>query len=323
MRADRLISTIMLLQTRGRMTAQALAEELEVSPRTVYRDIEALSAAGIPVYAESGPGGGCALLGDYRSDLTGLTGDEVRALLMLGIPGPLMAVGASQALRSAMLKLLAALPAARRGEEARVRQRIHLDWAGWGAQPEEPVPHLRTIQQAVWQDHALQLTISAMFDARIETMVHPYGLVGKAGIWYLVCAREGETRVIRVSRVLEARITGESFRRPEVFDLARTWEAWRAQEEEVRAGYPVTVRLSPELVSLLPLYYSQSAHELLAQAGAPDREGWIILTLAFEGFAAARERILGWGRAVEVLAPEALRRSVVDYAEQIVAFYGR
>src|SRR5512136_703550 len=136
MRADRLLSLLMLLQARGRMTAQELAAELEVSERTIYRDINALSASGVPVYAESGPGGGCALLDSYRTNLTGLDQDEVRALFMLSIPAPLDQLGVSQELRTALLKLSAALPDTRRGDEERTRQRIHLD-STWWFQPEE------------------------------------------------------------------------------------------------------------------------------------------------------------------------------------------
>src|SRR5512147_2861952 len=151
MRADRLLSLLMLLQARGRMTAQELARELEVSERTIYRDINALSASGVPVYAESGPGGGCALLDSYRTNLTGLTADEARALFMLSIPAPLDQLGVGQELRAALLKLSAALPSSRRPDEERARQRIHIDSLAW-FQGEDPVPHLHTLQQAVWQD---------------------------------------------------------------------------------------------------------------------------------------------------------------------------
>ena len=148
MRADRLLSILLLLQARGRMTAHQLAQELEVSVRTIYRDIDALSTAGVPVYAERGPGGGCELIDSYRTSLTGLNKDEVHALFMLSIPAPLDELGVSQELKTALRKLAAALPAARRQDEERVRQRITLDWTGWN-QPADPVPHLQTIQQAV------------------------------------------------------------------------------------------------------------------------------------------------------------------------------
>jgi predicted DNA-binding transcriptional regulator YafY len=322
MRADRLLSLLMLLQTRGRMTAERLAEELEVSVRTIYRDLDALSAAGIPVYAERGPGGGCELIDSYRTSLTGLNEDEVRALFMLSVPAPLDELGVSQELRGALLKLAAALPAARRKDEERVRQRIHLDWSGW-FQPEEPVPHLGTMQQAVWEDRKIHLTYRLQYGTQVEVerLVAPYGLVAKAGAWYLVYARDDHVRVHRVSRVSDARITDERFERPPDFYLDTFWKAWCAETEEGRPHYPVTVRVAAALVPFLPQYFGERIRDGIERAGPPDAEGWITLTLPFETLQAARERILGLGSAVEVLEPQALRRSVVDFAAQIVAFY--
>lgn len=185
MRADRLISLLMLLQVRGQMTARELAKELEVSERTVYRDIEALSFAGVPVYGEPGPDGGYALVDRYRTNLTGLTEGEVRALFMLSIPAPLSDLGMSQELRTALLKLTAALPAARRHDETWIRQRFHLD-ATWWQQGEGHVPHLKTIHQAVWQDCKLYVVYRPLFSVEIERLVLPYGLVAKAGTWYVL-----------------------------------------------------------------------------------------------------------------------------------------
>ena len=320
MRADRLLSLLMLLQTRGRMTAARLAEELDVSERTIYRDIDALCIAGVPVYAERGQGGGYALLDSYRTNLTGLTGDEVRALFMLSIPAPLAELGVSQELKAALLKLSAALPAARRHDEERVRQRVHLDSAWW-FQSGEPVPHLRTIQQAVWQDHKLYLTYRLQFGVQVERLVDPYGLVAKAGVWYLVCARGGGMHIMRVARVLNARASDDAFERPVGFDLAAFWKAHCAEYEGNRLRYPVTARVAPHFVPHLPRYFGAHIRTEVAQAGPPDDEGWITLTLPFERLEDARERILGFGRAVEVLEPVALRKSVLDFAAQVVALY--
>lgn len=320
MRADRLLSLLMLLQARGRMTAEKLAQELEVSVRTIYRDIDALSVAGVPVYAERGIGGGFALLDSYRTTLTGLTHDEVRALFMLSIPAPLTELGVSQELRAALLKLAAALPATRRREEERVRQRIHLD-SVWWFQSEEPVPHLQTIQQAVWQDHKLYLTYRLPFETQVQRLVDPYGLVAKAGVWYLVYCRDDHLRAIRVSRVLAAHIADECFERPAGFDLATFWLGWCAAYEENRPYYPVKVRVAPNLVPVLPQCFDDDVREMIANAGSPDSGGWVTLTLPFETLEAARARILGFGRAVEVLEPEVLRKSVIDFATQIVDFY--
>jgi len=321
MRADRLLSLLMLLQTRGSLTAQVLAGELEVSLRTIYRDLQALSTAGVPVYAERGPGGGCFLLEGYRTNLTGLTPLEARALFMLSIPAPLDQLGVTQELKVALLKLSAALPASRRGEEERSRQRIHLD-SSWWFQAEEAVPCLLTIQQALWQDRKLHLTYRADFGTQVQQTIAPYGLVAKASVWYLVYAHpSGDIRALQVSRAAEAAILDETFERPAGFDLAAFWKDWCAEFEDNRARYMVTVRAAADLVSQLPHYFGNGIQALIAQAPAPDAEGWIILTLPFESLPAARARILGFGRAVEVLEPEALRKSVIDFASQITTFY--
>jgi len=321
MRADRLLSILMLLQARGKTTAEQLAEELEVSVRTIYRDIDVLSTAGVPVYAERGPGGGCALVEGYRTSLTGLTEEEVKALFMLSIPAALDELGMSQELRAALRKLAAALPDVHRQDEEKVRQRIYLDWAGW-PQP-EPAPHLQAIRQAVWEDR--QLTIAyrwiAPYVQQFERLVAPYGLVAKAGVWHLVCADDSQIRVHRVAELLDVRMMDEHFERPADFDLEAFWKAWCARREESRPRYPVTVRIAPGLVALLPLYFGDRIRERIAEAGPPDGEGWITLTLLFERIETARERILGFGRAVEVLEPEPLRLSVIDFAQQIVDFY--
>ncbi|MBN1888649.1 MAG: WYL domain-containing protein [Thermoflexales bacterium] len=323
MRADRLLSLLMLLQARGQMTAQELAGQLEVSVRTIYRDIEALSTAGVPVYAERGPGGGCSLIDGYRTSLTGLDASEVRALFMLSIPASLDELGAGRELKSALLKLAAALPAARHQDEERVRQRIYLDWSVEG-QTKEPVPHLQTMQQAVWEDRVLHLAYHLQIGPHalsFKRQVDPYGLVARAGIWHLVCAGDGRMRVYRVSRVLDARITDERFERPADFDLVAFWKAWRAGQAENRLPYLVEARVSPQLVPLLPLYLGESIHKVIAQAGSPDAEGWVTLTLAFDSLEHARERLLEMGGAIQVMEPEALRNSVIDFAAQITALY--
>jgi len=323
MRADRLLSMLMLLQIRGRLPAQALADELEVSVRTVYRDMDALSTAGVPVYAERGPGGGCALLDTYRTTLTGLTEDEVRALFMLTIPAALAQLGVGQELKAALLKLSAALPAERRRDEAWVRQRIHLDWTGW--QAEEPVPHLQAIQQAVWADHRLWLIYRRQAGPAVrqfERLADPYGLVAKAGVWHLTCLAGGRLRVYRVADLLDVRLTNERFRRPADFDLAAFWAEWCAETETRRWLFLATVRVSPALAVELPLHFGDRIRDQIA-AASPDAEGRLTVILPFDTFESARSRLLGFGRAVEVLTPLALRLSLADHAAQIAAMYGR
>jgi predicted DNA-binding transcriptional regulator YafY len=308
------------LQARGQMTARELAQELEVSERTVYRDIDALSIAGVPVYGVPGTYGGYALVDSYRTNLTGLTKGEVRALFMLSIPAPLGDLGVDQELRVALLKLSAALPDARRRDRERVRQRFHLD-STWWRQGEEQVPHLRTVHQAVWQDRQLYVVYRPPFATEMERLVAPYALVAKAGVWYLVCARNDALHVHRVSQLLDVRLSAESFRRPVSFDVAAFWEEWCAEYEMFLSDFTATVRVAPGFVPELPRYFGSSIHAKVAGAGPPDAEGWITLELCFESFEAARDRILGFGRGVEVLKPHPLRRSVLDYAQQIVALY--
>ena len=328
MRADRLLSLLMLLQSRGQMTAQALARELEVSERTIYRDIDALSVAGIPIYGEPGPEGGYALLNSYRTNLTGLTDGEVRALFMLSIPAPLEELGVSQELRTALLKLSAALPDSHRRDETRVRQRFHLDSAWW-RQGEEQMPHLPTIHRALWQDCQLDLVYRSPVGVPIRRTVAPYGLVAKAGVWYLVCARQETAaraeavRVHRVSDLLEVQIAEVTFDHPADFDLATFWQRWCAEYESLLTGFTATVRVAPEFLPELPRRFGSQIHQKIAQAGTADEAGWITIDLSFKSFEDARDHMLSFGRGVEVVAPLALHRSVLDFAEQIVALYGR
>ncbi|RPJ25164.1 MAG: WYL domain-containing protein [Chloroflexi bacterium] len=320
MRADRLLSLLMLIQSRGQLTAQELAEELEVSERTIYRDITALSASGVPVYASRGPGGGVRLIEEYRTTLTGLTPDETRALFMLGIPAPLMQLGMGEKFKGALLKLSASLPEGRRADESRTRQRIHLD-SSWWFQAEQQVPCLQIIQQALWQDRRLRIKVRwDFFNTEFEQEAEPYGLVAKANIWYLVYGRGGTPMVTRVSQIVEAELTPEGFTRPTGFQLEAFWEAW-CREYETQPPFCARVRVAPEALSMLGEYLGERARGRLSQQHVPYQDGWVTLDLPFESFIAARTRLLGLGRAVEVLEPEALRRSLVDFAEQIVGFY--
>jgi predicted DNA-binding transcriptional regulator YafY len=320
MRADRLLALLMLLQTRGRMTARDLATELEVTERTIYRDLTALSTAGVPIYAERGPGGGLALIEEYRTTLTGLTSEEVRALFMMSVPAPLTQLGVGQELKAALLKLSASLPDSSRAEQSRVRQRILLD-SSWWFQSGEDVPCLQTVQQALWQDRPLRLQVrSVFFDTQFEQVAEPYGLVAKASVWYLVYGRGGNIQVTRLSQVVAAEVLTGTFVRPANFELAAFWEKW-CTEYESQAPYVARVRLSPEILPTLRYYLEERARHSLTAVSAPDGEGWVTVDLPFESFVTARTRLLGLGRAVEVLAPEPLRKSLVDFAEQVVSFY--
>lgn len=321
MRADRLLSLMLLLQARGRMTAQELAEKLEVSERTVYRDLSALGMAGIPVTAERGPGGGCALMEGYRTNLTGLTEAEVDMLFMSGAASPLKDLGLAPAMEAALLKLLAALPKQRRGEAERARQRLHVDAAGWG-RPGDAVPHLRALQEAVWQDRRVRMVYRPEGRDEGERVVEPLGLVFKVNIWYLVARSGGEPRVFRVSRVADVQPLEETFERPADFDLATYWAESCALFEASWHRYAAILRVSPELAPSLPVHFSDGTYTPIEKADPPDADGWRTLTFAFDSFEAARTRVLGLGTLVEVIAPDELRAGVVETASSVARFYG-
>jgi predicted DNA-binding transcriptional regulator YafY len=241
---------------------------------------------------------------------------------MLGIPAPLAELGLDQELRTALLKLSASLPTARRQDEERTSQRIHLDPAGW-FESREPIPLLSIIQQALWADHTLWLTYSLPFETIVERLVEPYGLVAKAAVWYLVCGQGEHVRVLRVSQLLRASLTGQPFTRPATFHLAQFWRAWCAEAETNRPRYPVTMRVAPELIPYLPNFFGDSIEGGTSKLGPADDRGWVKLTISLDSLEDARSRILGCGGSVEVLDPPALRLSVSDFAAQIVAQYAQ
>ena len=321
MRADRLLSLMMLLQNRRQMTAEELANELEVSKRTIYRDIDALSVAGVPVYANGGPGGGYALLDNYRTTLTGLNENEIRALFTLTIPGPISDLGMSQQLKAAILKLTSSFADDHNEQANYFRQRLHLDAASW-FQTDEPVPHLKTVQEAVWQDRQLVLSYRRRNGAVSERSISPYGLVAKASIWYLVAAVEHGMRVYRVSRIEAIQMTQTHFARPQDFDLAEFWVGWVTSYKTSLPKYPVTLRIGPDLVPVLPYILGNDIGALVEQA-QPDSEGWRILDYTFERIEEAQTYVLGMGASVDVIAPEELRVSVLKLATEVVAHYSR
>lgn len=316
MRADRLLSILMLLQGHGKMSAPQLAAELGVSVRTIYRDVDALQAAGVPLYSEEGRGGGYGLVDSYRTTLTGLTAGERQALLLLTIPAPLAGLTVGRELEAALRKVVAALPGSPEGEESLWSQRLHLD-AIWWFQESEPVPHLPLLQQAVLADEELRLHYRLPIGVEVARLVAPYGLVAKAGVWYLVYADAGRVRAQRVTDLLTVTATGIPFTRPLDFDLATFWAGWCRRREAEQNLYRVQVRISPDLVPYLPAIFGVP----VSAAGPPDATGWHQLALAFNSFETARSRLLGCGGAVEVLAPLPLRQSIADFAAQTVALY--
>ena len=322
MRADRLISMLMILQARGKVTARDLAVELEVSERTVYRDVTALSISGVPVYAERGPGGGIRLVEAYRSNLTGLTREEVRALYMIGTPEPLAQLGFGPELRGAMLKLAASLPTTLKSDEALARQRVYLDPEPWDRN-RRPVgmPYLQTIQQAVWQGRVLHIRYELFAGPQIDSLdvvLYPYGLVAKGGEWYLVARQEDHIAVLPVDRIIAAQIQDESFATPPDFNLESFWKQWCQGQSGYQHAFGVRMRIHPDLIPKLPTRIRQAMRVTGAEN---DEQGRVTYEIRFASLDEARARLLRLGNSVEVVEPVALRYSLKDYAEQIIAVY--
>lgn len=325
MRADRLLSMLMILQSRGKVTAQELASELEVSVRTVHRDVDSLSTAGVPVYTKRGPAGGIALVERYRSDLTGLTKDEVRALFMMSIPQALTELGVDQELRAAMLKLSAALPSTMREDEQGVRLRIYLDPTPWEGHPTlEPAYDLQILHNALWKLRVLEIRHKSWMRPDMEplqAMIHPYGLVAKAGKWHLVGKRYDHIAVLRVDRIVEVQETDKTFERSHDFDLVGFWKSYCQDELENRAVYPVLAHADADLLPSLPWSLGEGIQVRMLEDQSLDPQGSFNLELKFETFDQALKGLLPLGRAIEVIEPIALRYSIKDYAEQILVRY--
>ncbi|MFE5604773.1 helix-turn-helix transcriptional regulator [Streptomyces coelicoflavus] len=335
MRAARLIKMVLLLQSRPAMTAAELARELEVSERTVTRDAQALSEAGVPVYAERGRAGGYRLVGGYRTRLTGLARGEAEALFLSGVPGALREMGLEDAASAARLKVSAALLPSARDASRTAAQRFHLDAPSWFREPETP-ELLPAVADAVWDDRR----VAACYRRGEEEVVRelePYGLVLKAGVWYL-CARVapaasaasavraaggGAFRVYRIDRFAAVEAGGERFERDGDFDLPAFWAERAEQFARSILRAEVVVRLSADGVRRLPYAVdAPAAREALEAAGAPDAEGWVTVTLAVESEDVAHEQLRGLGPEVEVLAPAALRGRFARDAGRLAGLYG-
>jgi predicted DNA-binding transcriptional regulator YafY len=317
-RADRLVSLVLLLQARRRTTAQALAKELEVSVRTVYRDLEALSAAGVPVLTESGPGGGCQLLDGYRFPLRGLRPEEAEALLILGVPSVISELGLDRAVMAAHRQIRVT---AGSGEGAAL---VHLDMPRWFRGQEE-APHLRTLAEALRRRRRLALGYArgdGPAGPGATRVVGPLGLVNKAGTWYLVAAtRSGPVAVFRAGRISSARVLGEPFERPADFELPVFWERWSAEFTSTRPRLPVRLRASPEALAMFGEIFGDDARPALDAALPPDEQGWQVVTLSFEHEFAAAHRLAGFGGRVEVLSPPSVRERLLATAREILGRY--
>ena len=324
MRADRLVSLVLLLQARGRMTARALAGELGVSVRTIYWDLEGLSAAGVPVFAESGPGGGCQLVDGYRFPLRALRPEEAEALLILGVPGALRELGLDGALTAAhrQIRVTAGVGSG---------TLVHLDMPRWFGGQEE-VPCLPDLAQALRLGRKLAIRYPP--PDREPRVVGPLGLVNKAGTWYLVAhcmahsragagagAGAGDIRVFRAGRVSAARVLAEPAERPAGFELAAFWARWSAEFEASRPRLEVRLAASPGALAALGEVFGAAAAPALEAAEPPGQDGWRVLTLSFEHERAAVHRLAGFGDQVEILDPPSVRAELLATAREILGRY--
>jgi predicted DNA-binding transcriptional regulator YafY len=322
MRSSRLLSILLLLQTRRQLTARELAEELEVSLRTIYRDVEALAAAGVPVYADQGRAGGYRLVDGYRTKLTGLTEQEAAALFMVGMPGPAAALGLTEQTTGAELKLLAALAPDQRDRAGRLKNRFHLDLPAWYRDAEDS-PHLAAIAEAVLHDRRLKVLYRRWEAPReVERLLEPYGLVLKNGSWYVVAAAPGGLRTYRVSNILDLATTDEVFARPSGFDLAKHWQEHLDQFEQRRFTARAVVRISPAMVTRLADLSAALLLKAISDAGAePAADGSITVAVPIESVVNAATQFIRFGDGLEVLEPLELRVELSRLARSLVELY--
>ena len=317
MRADRLLSILLLLQVHRRLTSRELAKRLEVSDRTIHRDMDALSASGVPVTADRGNGGGWSLLEDYQTKLTGLSHLEIQALFLARPTKLLSDLGLRQAAEGGMVKLLASIPEAARKDAEYARQRFLIDTSGWRA-ADEDVAWLAPLQEAVWQERKARMIYARDGREPAERVIDPLGLVSKGPAWYLVAAVEDSIRTYRISRVQGVELLEERSKRPAGFDLAEYWAHSSAQFQEQWSRYDVTLRVSPDLLPYMRFSGRWAKARII---GDPDRAGWVTACVRFDCIEEACHFALGYGAQMEVLEPAELRGRVIAEAKRMVESY--
>jgi predicted DNA-binding transcriptional regulator YafY len=313
MKSGRLLAMLLLLQAKGRARARELAEQLEVSQRTVYRDLDALSAAGVPVHAERGAAGGIVLADGYRKALTQFNEDELRALFVSG-DNPLADIGITDKRPVALEKLVGALPEAQRKAVEMARHRIYLDPRRW-KQADQPREHLATLRVAIWEDRRVRLRYSDQNRKHTERVIDPLGLVAKAGIWYLVARSGDEMRTFRAERILDVEELDERFERPAGFDLVAFWREWTRKFEDGLPTYPVLIKVAPDFADNVTSYWESHILE-----SKPHPETLLVRTI-FPSEEAAVHQLVAWGSKVEIVEPAGLRELVVKRANEVLAHY--
>ncbi|WP_039796742.1 helix-turn-helix transcriptional regulator [Nocardia araoensis] len=314
MRADRLVAILLMMQTRGRVTAAQVAAELETSVATARRDLEALSAAGVPVYPQPGRGGGWSLVGGARTDLSGLTAGEARALFLLAGPS----AGSVPEAKSALRKLVRALPQTFRGEAEAAADAVVIDPARWGATDRELPPLVSLLQRAVVQREKVLLRYANRTGERSERLVDPWGLADKDGVWYLIAGTERGQRTFRVDRICEASSTGEPAHRPADFDLADAWGRVVEEMERRRATIQATVLISDRL---LPILRDQQGRNCLVDGPVPDGRVQVRVTAPTAWMLA--QQLAGWGASIEVIDPPEVRAELARLGSELLERYGK
>jgi predicted DNA-binding transcriptional regulator YafY len=323
MRADRLLMILSLIQTHGQMSSRDLAAQLEVSERTIHRDMEALGIAGIPVYAVRGSKGGWALSEGYRSQLTGITTDEISSLLLLHSSSVVRDLGLNGHVQTAFRKLLSALPSAVQRDAEYVRQRIHLDGAGWHSDSQSRVSYLSTVQEAVWGQRKLSITYRRWdSDSDTQRIVSPLGLVAKRSTWYMISLNEsdeeeGEIRTYRISRLKGATMLEETFARPVDFNLASYWELSTERFKSNLPHYPAQVRIASAWWSK----FTQQRYVNVQNHKEIEDGRWVEADVEFNTFESALEILLGCGRHAQALSPDELRHGIHEESKAIVSLY--
>ena len=317
------MSLLLLLQNRGRMTAQELADELEVSVRTIYRDVDALSAAGIPLYGDAGHAGGYQLLDGYRTRLTGLTTTEARTLFLSGLPGPAAELGLGTVLAAATLKLQAALPAPLRDSASQLSERFYLDAPGWYRTADD-VPYLPLVAGAVWDRQVIQVQYRRWKEpAEVSRLLEPHGLVLKAGVWYVVARREGAFRTYRVDQIIAASSCDRGFDPEPGFDLQAYWRSYLADFHRRLHTGDAVIRLSPDGVRRMGGLLGAAAVAAVQAGGMTDPDGWTRARVPIESATQALADFLRFGADLEIVTPAELREQAIRTIRAMTAVYLR
>lgn len=312
MRADRLVATLLLMQSRGRVTAAEVAAELEVSVATSRRDFEALSAAGVPVYPQPGRGGGWSLLGGSRTDLTGLTASEVRALFLLtGSATPL-----DSAARSALQKLVQALPETFRDQAHAAAAAVTLDPTPWGEADRPRPQHVDQLQAAVVARRKVSLEYENQASKKTRRLVDPLGVVCKNSVWYLVAGTETGQRTFRLDRIIGAIVTELPAERPDDFELRREWGFVVDEVEQRRSLASATVLIAARVLPAFRAYFGRQCEEL-----GVDEDGRVRVRVTAPMALSIAEQLAGWGSAVQVLEPENVKAHLARLGAELVQLY--